>query len=189
MKISTDLWFDVARAKAESVVQDPEDRKLLAPETYDLIHAVDYPHMGASGIFGDYVEVEAFQQLGDRFLLACELIKTMESNSLGMPDSPDPALVPSEEVFPASVDAADLIDDEIEASRRDGDWSRSYTRVLSIVDEALRSQLARKDERMRDLVEEALGTIESTVVAHGWWSSWTDRARAALGEPDGRKGE
>ena len=87
MRFSTDEWFEKALTKAEAVVQDPEDRKLLNPETYDLIHAIDYPHMEASGIFGDYVEIEAFQKLADRFLLACELIKTMESNYLETPDS------------------------------------------------------------------------------------------------------
>lgn len=225
MKISTDLWFDVARAKAESVVQDPEDRKLLAPETYDIIHAVDYPHMAASGIYGDYVEIEAFQQLGDRFLMAWELIKTMESNSPESPDSsprdcdtcrhwggwskncgfchnrskwegrsaPEPR--PAKEPAPSPSEECETVAEELDyfegvIGRLEAGMQHNQFAVGIAIDlrsslRSLRSQLARKDEGMGETCCPECG------VAGGYHQSrcsLVGTGRAALREPDGRKG-
>lgn len=86
--MSTADWFEAIGSKAEKFVQDPADRELLTPETYDMIRDPHYPRMESQGIFGEYVEVEAFQALADRFLKAWELVKVMEGNA-NSPESPD----------------------------------------------------------------------------------------------------
>ena len=128
----------------------------------------------------------------------------------GEPAAPEPR--PAEEPFatskdslqvePAPTPSEEAIDHELVAygrfavalwrcSEHPGgmDWVEAVAKMLREHDAALRSQLARKDETLEELVEEAIGTVEATFVAHGWWSSWAARARSALREPDGRKGE
>ena len=86
--MSTAEWFESVAGRAGKYIQDPADRELLTPETYDLIRDPHYPRMEAQGIFGDYVETEAFQALAERFIKAWELIGAMEDNA-NFTESPD----------------------------------------------------------------------------------------------------
>ena len=70
---------DMINSRAMELCQDENDRKLLDPETY-TIHSKEWDsvRLEAAGRFGDYVEIDDFHALAERFLLAMELIKTME---------------------------------------------------------------------------------------------------------------
>ena len=118
----------------------------------------------------------------------------------------EPAPAPSEEAMPEAIAAADMINDAIDRARVSGDGAGLYTRILSIVDEALRSQLARKDEGMREAVRDVIDrAITGYDTCHGKKhyaytidgeqaylidsNQMAALVRAALREPDGRKGE
>ena len=118
----------------------------------------------------------------------------------------EPAPAPSEEAMPEAIAAADMINDAIDQARVSGDGAGLYTRILSIVDEALRSQLARKDEGMREAVRDVIDrAITGYDTCHGKKhyaytidgeqaylidsNQMAALVRAALREPDGRKGE
>ncbi len=114
----------------------------------------------------------------------------------------EPTPVPSEEAMPEAIAAADMINDAIDRARVSGDGAGLYTRILSIVDEALRSQLARKDEALRETLEayanEANWSEDTEGVRRVWcepgsttpefYAGWS-LAFAALRDLDGRKGE
>lgn len=91
--MSTADWFDFVAGRAAKIIQDPADRKLLTPETYDLIRNSHDPRMESQGIFGEYVEVAAFQALAERFLKAWEIVRAMEDNA-NYPEIPDGSSAP-----------------------------------------------------------------------------------------------
>lgn len=74
-------WQEKANELARRFCQDENDRNLIDVETYD-IESKDWDsrRLSPCGQFGDWVEVESFRKLAERFLLAMELIKTMEEN-------------------------------------------------------------------------------------------------------------
>ena len=73
-------WQEKANYLADRFCQDENDRKLLEVETYDCTNHYDYAEMLPQGQWGDYVTVEAFRALAERFLLAMELIHEMEKD-------------------------------------------------------------------------------------------------------------
>lgn len=72
-------WQSQIKLLAERFTQDHQSLDLLTPETYDL-SSIDDGRMVVSGEYGDYVDVEAFEALAERFVMALELIKLMEDN-------------------------------------------------------------------------------------------------------------
>jgi hypothetical protein len=76
-----DSWQDQANYLAKKYCQDENDRKLINVETYDCVNCDGMGNrMWAQGEYGDYVSVDAFRSLAERFLLAMELIHEMEKD-------------------------------------------------------------------------------------------------------------
>lgn len=73
-------WQERIDELARRFCPDENDRKLLNVETYDVHTKWDCGQMTAQGQYGDYVDVESFRKLAERFLLAMELIQLMEQN-------------------------------------------------------------------------------------------------------------
>ena len=71
-------WQEKANELAKIFCPDENDRKLLDVETYDCVARCEWGEMMRNGEYGNYVEVEAYRALAERFLLAMKLIKTME---------------------------------------------------------------------------------------------------------------
>lgn len=88
MKYSEDLkaiglftWEEQIGELAKRYVQDPKDRDLLTPKTFDLNARIDGASMEPEdGMYGDYVSTNDFMALAERFVLAWELIKEMEKD-------------------------------------------------------------------------------------------------------------
>ena len=73
-------WDEQIGELAKRYVQDPEDRSLLTPTTFDLDAQFDVSTMEPEdGMYGDYVKTNDFMALAERFVLAWELIKETES--------------------------------------------------------------------------------------------------------------
>lgn len=74
-------WVEEMSARADRWVQDPSDRKLLVVPTFDesrgpVKEMREQPHM-----YGEWVRLEDFQALAERFVLAWELITTSEDET------------------------------------------------------------------------------------------------------------
>jgi len=75
----SEAWAEEMRRRAERWVQDPKDRELLIPVTFDEGSGDGQGMHKAKGIYGDWVYMSDFQALAERFILAWELITTSES--------------------------------------------------------------------------------------------------------------
>lgn len=73
-------WQEKINELARRFCPDENDRALLDVETYDVHSKWDCGQMTAQGEYGDYVEVESFRKLAERFLLAMELIRLFEED-------------------------------------------------------------------------------------------------------------
>jgi hypothetical protein len=73
-------WQEKTDYLAERFCQDANDRMLIDVETYDCTGHYDWSEMQPQGQWGEYVTVEAFRSVAERFLLAMELIHEMEKD-------------------------------------------------------------------------------------------------------------
>ena len=75
-------WEEQIKELAKRYIQDPKDRELLTPTTFDLNVCISGVSMEPEdGMYGDYVKTDDFMALAERFVLAWELIKEMETES------------------------------------------------------------------------------------------------------------
>lgn len=76
-------WQEKMNELAQRFCQDENDRRLIDIETYEVrSREWESKRLEPVGEFGDWVEVEDFRKLAERFLLAMELIHTMEGGKL-----------------------------------------------------------------------------------------------------------
>jgi hypothetical protein len=71
-------WKRRAEYLANKYIQNPNDIKILFPNTYDIdMHEIKK----IDNMYGNYVETDDFMILAQRFLLAMELIHEMETEN------------------------------------------------------------------------------------------------------------